>query len=137
MTAAAVSPPEPQSEPLPAPEIVAAIREARLFRARLADALDAKLERLLAGIASEIVLRELRSAPAEIASIVAFIIQEYGAPPLCIRVAPADADALRPSDVRVVEDSTLDAGDAIVVFGTGEIDARLGVRLAAVLEALR
>jgi len=120
-----------------APETIAAIREARRFQARLADALDARLERLLAAIASEILMRELRSAPAGLASLVARVVGEHAATPLCVRVAAADRDVLGAYDVPVVVDAALDAGDAVIVFGAGEIDARLGVRVAAVLEALR
>ncbi len=123
---------------LPAdPEIRRAIREARLFRARLGDALDARLARLLAGIASDVVMRELRTAPADLAALVARIAAEHAAPPLRVRVARADRDACAAGDVEIVEDATLDRGDAIVEFGAGDVDARLGVRLASVLEALR
>jgi len=120
-----------------APESVAAIREARLFSARLADALDARLARLLAAIASEIVARELRLAPVDLAALAARIAADHAASPLAIRVAPSDRDALAACDLPVIEDAVLEPGDAIVVFAAGEIDARLGVRLAAVIEALQ
>jgi flagellar biosynthesis/type III secretory pathway protein FliH len=129
----------PAAEPAPpvVPERAAAIREARLFCARLADALDARLARLLAAIASEILMRELRAAPVDLAALVTRIVAEHTAPPLAIRVAPIDRDALAGCDVRVIEDTALESGDAVVVFAAGEIDARLGVRLAAVLEGLQ
>jgi len=138
----ALAAPEPPGtvaslETVTAPETVAAIREARLFRARLADALDARLARMLAAISSDVVMREVQIAPVDIARIVAAVVAERGARPLCVRIAPSDRAALHSCDVQVVEDATLDPGDAIVVFGAGEVDARLGVRLAAVLEALR
>ncbi len=120
-----------------APETVAAIREARLFRARLADALDARLARLLAAIASEIVVRDVQIAPANLAALVARIVDEQVAAPQSVRVSPADRNALAGCDLDVIEDDSLAAGDAVVAFLAGEIDARLGVRLAAVLEALR
>jgi flagellar biosynthesis/type III secretory pathway protein FliH len=41
----------------------------------------------------------------------------------------------RDDGVAVVEDSALAAGDAIVELAGGVLDARLGVRLATVLEA--
>jgi len=144
-----------------APETRAAIRDARLFRARLADALDARLARLLAAIASEVLVRELRIAPVDLKALVARIAGEGAAQPVCIRIAPADRTALASSDmparaereldvtashdrdelglgdIRLLEDDTLAPGDLIVAFADGEIDARLGVRLAAVLEMLR
>jgi flagellar biosynthesis/type III secretory pathway protein FliH len=144
--AAPPAPAEPEAEPVAAPpvaevgaapEMVQAIRDARLFRARLTDALDARLARVLAAIASEIVVRELRTAPADLAALVARIAAEHASAPLCIRVAPADRAALPDGDVAVIEDATLDAGDAIVALDAGDVDARIGVRLAAVLEALR
>jgi flagellar biosynthesis/type III secretory pathway protein FliH len=121
----------------PMHESIGAIREARRFRARLADALDARLARLLAAIASEILMREVRTSPADLAALVARIVDEQAAPPLQVRVSAADRDALAACAIDVVEDRSLEPGDAIVTFAAGEIDARLGVRLAAVLEACR
>jgi len=143
------------------PEMRAAIRDARLFRARLGEALDARLARLLAAIASEVLVRELRIAPFDLKALVARIAGEVAAQPVCIRIAPGDRTALGSSDtaararceldaiassdrdelglgdIPLREDETLAPGDLIVVFADGEIDARLGVRLAAVLEMLR
>jgi flagellar biosynthesis/type III secretory pathway protein FliH len=125
------------------PEMRAAIRDARLFRARLGEALDARLARLLAAIASEVLVRELRIAPFDLKALVARIAGEVAAQPVCIRIAPGDRTALGSSDTAALgdiplrEDETLAPGDLIVVFADGEIDARLGVRLAAVLEMLR
>jgi flagellar biosynthesis/type III secretory pathway protein FliH len=115
----------------------AVLREVRLFAARLADALDERLARLLAGIASDVLVRELRTAPADLAALVARIAAESAAPPLRIRVAPAECDRAAMCGLPVDSDPTLAPGDAVVAFADGEIDARLGVRLAALLEALR
>jgi flagellar biosynthesis/type III secretory pathway protein FliH len=49
-----------------------------------------------------------------------------------VRVA---AMASRDGGVAVVEDAALSGGDAIVELAGGALDARLGVRLATVLEA--
>jgi len=128
------------SADVPAPETRAAIRDARLFRARLADALDARLARLLAAIASDVLVRELRLAAVDLSALVARIAGEVAAQPVCIRIAQGDRtarDELALGDIPLVEDATLAPGDLVVAFADGEIDARLGVRLAAVLEALR
>ena len=114
-----------------------AVREARLFRARLADAFDDAVPRLLRELASDVLARELRLAPCDLAAIVARVAG--GAPVVRVRVAACDAVrgvALpRGCDVAVVQDAALAPGDAVVELAGGALDARLGVRLAAVLEA--
>jgi flagellar biosynthesis/type III secretory pathway protein FliH len=50
-----------------------------------------------------------------------------------VRVAPCDDAAI--GGVPVVADAELSAGDAVVELAGGALDARLGVRLALVLEA--
>jgi flagellar biosynthesis/type III secretory pathway protein FliH len=108
------------------------VREARLFRARLADALDAATARLLREIAADVLARELRLGACDLAAIVARVLQ--GAPATRVRVAPCDAGVVL--DVPTVVDPQLAAGDAIVELHGGEVDARLGVRLACALGAL-
>jgi hypothetical protein len=137
----------PIAEPLPVPvvagapspprgestshELAAALRDARLFRARLADAFDDARQRLLRELAADVVARELRIAACDLDALARRIFAE--APFVRIRVAPGDAAAI--SGLPVVADTALDDGDAIVELAGGAIDARLGVRLAAVLEA--
>lgn len=108
-----------------------ALRDARLFRARLADAFDDAVARLVRDLAADVLARELRLAPVEIATLVRRVLER--APVIRVRVAPADAGFVR--GVPVLADPALAPGDAIVELGRGELDARLGVRLAAVLEA--
>jgi hypothetical protein len=112
-------------------ELAAALRDARLFRARLADAFDDARQWLLRELASDVLARELRIAACDLDALAHRIFVE--APFVRIRVAPADAAAI--SSVPVVADPELDDGDAIVEFAGGAVDARLGVRLADVLEA--
>lgn len=127
-------------------ELVAAVREARLFRARLADAFDAASARLLRELAAQVLMRELRIAPCEIDELVARVRER--APVVRVRLSPADAARLRATfremphrrtarnaDVPVIADDDLSDGDAIVELAGGALDARLGVRLATVLEA--
>ncbi|MDB5028828.1 MAG: hypothetical protein JWO66_2517 [Candidatus Eremiobacteraeota bacterium] len=110
---------------------VAALREARLFGARLADAFDAAAARLVRELAAGVLGRELRLAPCEIAAIVRRVLER--APALRVRVAPEDVERL--DGIPVLADPALAAGDAIVEVAGGALDARLGVRLAIVLEA--
>jgi len=121
-------------------DVVAAVREARLFRARLADAFDDAAARLLRELASDVLARELRLAPCDVAAIVRRIGER--APIVRVRVAVCDAPALAAVSfsreygaVVVVEDPALAGGDAVVELAGGALDARLGVRLAVVLEA--
>jgi flagellar biosynthesis/type III secretory pathway protein FliH len=115
----------------------AAVREARLFRARLADAFDDAAARLLRELASGVLARELRLAPCDLAELVRRARERM--PVVRVRVAACDvarvAGALSRGGVPVVEDSVLASGDAVVEVAGGALDARLGVRLATVLEA--
>jgi flagellar biosynthesis/type III secretory pathway protein FliH len=113
-----------------AADICAAVREARLFRARLADALDAAAARLIRELASEVLARELKLAPCDIDVLVRRIHER--APVVRVRVAPADVPHLRAAPC--VADPALAAGDALVELHGGALDARLGVRLATVLD---
>jgi hypothetical protein len=113
------------------------LREARLFRARLADAFDDAAARLLRELASDVLARELRLAPCDLAAIVRRIAAR--APVLRVRVGAGDLArgvALpRGCGAVLVEDRALGDGDAVVELAGGALDARLGVRLATVLEA--
>ena len=52
-------------------------------------------------------------------------------------VRPEDVSRLEGISARVVEDRSLSAGDVVVSSELGDVDARLSVRLDALLEALR
>ena len=108
-----------------------ALRDVRLFRARLADAFDEASARLLRELAADVLARELRLAPCDLAAIVQRV--QRSAPVVVVRVAAHDAAPI--ADVPVVIDETLQPGDAILEVVGGAVDARLGVRLAQVLEA--
>lgn len=129
---AAVAAPRADAVELPAsPEIADAVRDAKRFRARLADAFDDAAARLLRDLAGDVLARELRLAPCELSALVARA--QARAPVVRVRVAPEDGGRL--PGVPTVVDDALRAGDAIVELAGGALDARLGVRLAAVLEA--
>jgi flagellar biosynthesis/type III secretory pathway protein FliH len=112
-------------------EVIAAAREARLFRARLADAFDDALARLLRELAADVLARELRLAPCDVAEIARRVLQ--GAP--AVRVRVSRADAVGDCGLPVVADPELHPGDAVLELTGGALDARLGVRLATVLDA--
>jgi flagellar assembly protein FliH len=113
-----------------------AIRAARRFRAGLADAVDAAVARLLREIAREVLARELRLHPADVAAIVAGVLERFnGEKALVIRAHPADVDALADLPIAVVADGALRQGDAVLELHSGTIDLRLDSRLDAILQA--
>jgi hypothetical protein len=112
-------------------DLTEALRDARLFRARLADAFDEAAVRLLRELASDVLARELRLAPCDLDAIVRRTRER--APVVRVRVAPGDLS--RVAGVPVVADAALSAGDAIVELDGGALDVRLGVRLATVLDS--
>ena len=114
------------------PDVRDAVRAARLFRARLADALDAALDAMLRELASAVLARELRIEPANIARLAAQTMAH--APVVRVRVCPEDVHLV--TDTEVIADAALLPGDAIFELDGGAFDARLGVRLASVLEML-
>lgn len=114
------------------PDGAAALRAARLFRAGLADAFDALTADLVRALAREVLGRELRLSPVDIEGIARQLIEQcFDQEPLRLRVAPADAGVA--CDLPVAADSELEPGDAILECRSGDIDARLRVRLASVL----
>ncbi len=129
------------SDVVPARELVDVLRDARVFRAHAADAFDEAAARLVRELAAQVLVRELRLAPCEIAELVARARERI--PVLRVRVSPHDARRMHDAssgsvalhDVSLIADEQLDDGDAILEVAGGSLDARLGVRLADVLEA--
>lgn len=112
-----------------------AARDVRLFRARIAEALEAALERLLADVAAEVLGRELLLQPCEIDAIAGRALQRYAAEePLRVRVHEDDVARVR-CGVTAVADPELRRGDAVIELRDGCIDASLGIRLEYILRA--
>jgi hypothetical protein len=114
------------------PEVLAAVRDARLFRARLADAFEDASTRLLRELAVSVLARELMLAPCDLAALARSVLER--APSVRLRVAPEEAGGAY--GIVTVADPSLAPGDAIFELTGGALDARLGVRLAGVLEEL-
>lgn len=109
------------------------LRDVRLFRARVAEALEQTLRALLCDIAAEVLARELQLAPPEIETIVARSLERFAkGEPLRLRVHPADAPAVQ-CGIPVVEDARLPHGDVVIELRDGAVVSSLGLRLEAVL----
>ena len=115
---------------------IAIMCDAALFGARLRESLEARLDALLAGIAREVLARELRLAPPEIRTIVNDLLAESAAPPLEVRVAPLDAARLPSGGIPVRVDAALLPGEAVLEYREGACESRLSLRLAHLVERL-
>jgi flagellar biosynthesis/type III secretory pathway protein FliH len=113
-------------------DYAAALRDARIFRAALADAFASLAAELLDRLGAEVLGRELRLTPADVETIARRILLERRSDePLRLRVAEADSGVA--CEVPVVVDPALAPGDAVLECRSGNIDARLAVRFAAVV----
>jgi flagellar biosynthesis/type III secretory pathway protein FliH len=127
--------------PLPAADLsaeyAAAFGAIRRFRAGVADALDAAVQRLLEEIAENVLARELRIAPPDVAAIVAKARDSCVAERvLGVRLHPSQRDALGELEVQSICDDRLSPGDIVIELRSGTIDLRLRTRLAAALAAI-
>ena len=106
----------------------------RRFRAGIADALDAAVQRLLSQIAEQVVARELQIAPPDLAAIVAKARERAATERvIAVRVHPAQRHALATLNVETYDDDRLALGDVVLELHSGTIDLRLGTRLAIAL----
>ena len=112
---------------------VQAVSDARRFRAALADALAYAAASIVRELASDVLARELNVAPCAMDALIARLLSDHvSASPLRVRISPHDR--ITTNDFSVVIDDSLQPGDAILECASGAIDARLGVRLADVIE---
>jgi len=109
----------------------AALREVRIFRAALADALEAQLSNLSRDVAIAVLARELELAPVDVRAIARRAI-ERAAPQeaISIRVHPSELSLLEDDGLPAAGDATLRRGDVAVDVRSGTIDATLGARLS-------
>jgi hypothetical protein len=116
-----------------------ALREARRFRAALADAFDAAREDVLRDLAADVLARELLLAPSDLERVARRAFERLcdEERPLRARVHPDDAPAARALDVPIVADATLRRGDLVLELRYGTTDLTLGARLSAALDASR
>ncbi len=109
-------------------------RDLALFHARIADALDAAVERLRGDVVAEILGRELLLQPCDIARIVVRALDRYAhAQPLRVRAHPAECALLADLMVPVVADEALRRGDAVIDVRDGSLDVTLGARVEMLL----
>lgn len=107
------------------------INEVMRLRARAAEAFERKAEEMLADLAMAVLGRELRSERADLAAIVAQMRARLGEESaVIIRIAPEEAHLV---DGPVKPDESLGYGDLVFEVEDGELDLRLGTRIAAVL----
>ncbi len=105
------------------------LREVRLFKAHLSEVLDRGLECLLAGVAREILARELLLAPADVRTLADAALKTHmQSMPLRVRVHRDDAGSFADFDVPVFSDESLERGDAYLDLRNGSIDLTLAVR---------
>ncbi len=117
------------------PESAEAISSARLFRAAVADAVEATAKELLREIAHEVLGRELQLGPCDVTSIVRNALARHaGDQIVAIRAHRDDLSALSDAGIDCVADETLHRGDVILVLRSGTINMTLHSRLSAVLE---
>jgi flagellar biosynthesis/type III secretory pathway protein FliH len=110
------------------------IRDARRFRAALADAVDIGVARLLPEIARGVLAREVRLAPADVAAVTAAALERFAVEEiLTLRAHPADAEALEDARIPVSPDDALLPGDVVLELRSGSIDLRMETRLSSIL----
>lgn len=126
-TAPPPAPAEALSEPVR--DVVELMRDARLFRARIAEAVDDAVAGVLARIAERVLFRELQMAPCDIEAVVrACLAEVVDRRDLQIFVHPDDARAVR--SIPVEADPDLERGDCRLQFAYGEARSTLRLRLA-------
>jgi hypothetical protein len=109
------------------------LNEVMRLRARAAEAFERKAEEMLADLACTVLGRELRTDPADLANIISQMRNRMlGESAVQIRVSPEDAAFIQGP---VIADPELGFGDLVFETDDGQIDMRLGTRLAALLRA--
>jgi flagellar assembly protein FliH len=133
--------PEEEVTAVPAAEtadpqaVVDACREARLFAARVREAVGEAVAVVLEDIAADVLARELQMAPVDLSAVVERAIDRcLCEEPIRVRIHPEETRAIR-CGIPVIADETLRRGDAMLELRSGTMDCTLGVRLSAVLQS--
>ena len=106
---------------------------ARLFYARLEDALQAALPNLLRDCVHTILGRELCCEPVEFQAIVTRLIESLrDEEPLRLRVHPSRIETLT-CDLPLHGDADLGCNDCVIELRSGSFDARLTTRIDALI----
>lgn len=127
--------PEPPDE-LPCTHDSDALRECRLFHARVQDLVERRAGQLLEEIAEIVLARELQLAPPAIEQIVRrALLRLLTEEPIRVRVSAADLEGVAYLGVPAVADPQLQRGDAAIDVRDGQIDLSLTSRLQSVLAA--
>lgn len=121
---------EPVEEDRPSlPEFEGVARDARLFRARIAEAVDAAVETVLSHVAQRVLARELQTAPCDIEAVVdACLAHVLERPGLRVLVHPDDVARIRSVDAQ--GDASLEPGDCVLALEYGSVRSTLSLRLA-------
>jgi flagellar biosynthesis/type III secretory pathway protein FliH len=115
-------------------ELAETLSAVRCFRAALVDALEVAVQSLLPAIACDVLGRELRIEPADLAAVVAEAVERFGREQvLVIRAHSGEISALESLGVELAADDRLALGDAEIELRSGTVDMRLRARLEALL----
>jgi len=112
------------------------VAQIKRMRAALEDACAARSETFMRDLGATILGRELRLAPVELAAIVDDALAELRRDfPLRVRAHPDDLEGLHACELPTVADAELRRGDVTIDVRHGSIDASLGARFEALLDA--
>ncbi|MDQ6931057.1 MAG: FliH/SctL family protein [Candidatus Eremiobacteraeota bacterium] len=133
---------EPPTAQLPAAAAISSelhergvdLREVRLFRAHLAEALERAVHGLRCEIAREILGRELALAPVDVRALLDASLERYRhLAPLRARVHADDVALAGDCGIAVFADDTLSRGDICIDLKNGSLDLRLSARVDALI----
>lgn len=110
------------------------VQELALMRLAALEAYERAWRRLLDSLAHEVLARELRLAPPDIAALASRALQAFAEQePLALVLAPQDAQRVA-LDLPVRADPALEPGDLVVEVRDGELESRFAFRVRRALE---
>ncbi len=115
-------------------ELAETLSAVRCFRAALVDALEVAVQSLLPAIVRDVLGRELRIEPVDLAAVVADAVERFGREQvLVVRARSDEIGAMESLGVELATDDRLARGDAEIELRSGTIDMRLRTRIEALL----